>query len=52
MHAFEFFEGEFELGDRVVHLLGTTTKLHTTEFGDDELEMFDFCLLCTDQRLE
>ena len=50
--TFKFFEGEFELGDRVVHLLGTTTKLHATKFGDDELEKFDFGLLCDVQRLE
>jgi hypothetical protein len=34
------------------HLFGATTKLHPTEFGDDELEVFDLGLLRTDQCLE
>jgi hypothetical protein len=50
--AFEFFQREFKLGDRFVHLFGTTTELHAPEFGDDELEVFDFGLLRTDQCLE
>ncbi len=51
-HAFEFFEGEFKLGDRFVHLFGTTTELHAAEFGNNELEVFDLGLLRTDQCLE
>ena len=51
MPAFELFEGEFELCDRSVQLLGTATELHPTEFGNDELEVFDLGLLRADQRL-
>ena len=51
-HAFEFFKREFELRDRLVHLLGATAELHAPEFGDDELEAFDFGLLRAHQCLE
>ena len=50
--AFEFFQREFKLGDCFAHLFGTTTELHPTEFGDNELEVFNLGLLRTDQRLE
>lgn len=50
--AFEFFQREFKLGDCFAHLFGTTTELHATELGNDELEVFDFGLLRTNQRLE
>lgn len=41
-----------KLGDRFVHLFGTTTELHAAEFGNNELEVFDLGLLRTDQCLE
>ncbi len=51
-HAFEFFKREFELRDRLVHLLGAAAELHAPEFGNDELEVFDFSLLRAHQGLE
>ena len=51
-YAFQFFQGKFELRDRIIHLLGTPAELHATEFGNNELEVFNFCLLSTHHRLE
>ena len=50
--AFEFFQRQFQLSHRLFELLGTTTELHAPQFGDDELEAFDFGLLGADQRFE
>ena len=42
--GFQIFQLQFQLVDLLVQLLGTLPELHASQFQDQQLQVFDFCV--------